>query len=499
MPEVVLVFPKTGFDVGAAIAAPHAVLSVAAPLRDYGYDVRIVDQRVDFNWERSLASALKSNPLFVGVSSMTGTQIHFALAAAKAVRQNTGKDVPLVWGGCHPTILPEETLENEYVDVVVKSEGEITLLELANALEKNKPLKNILGIGYKERGRQRQNPLRPLMDVEKLLPTSWELVDVEKYIYKDLYLEGPRTLDIGETSRGCPFKCGFCCSAAIRRRQWRPMSVKKSLDKIVSDVQRFKLTGIWIRDDNFYVNPKRSEEICRGMVREKLDIAWYTSGTRVRTFNALSPDSIRLLKKSGASVLKFGAESGCNRILKLMDKQLTIEETFQSNLRAKKFGIIPAYSFIGGFPTETWEELMETIDAMIRIMRDNPQAIVESLCIYTPLPATPMYNLALKHGLKPPRKLEDWSDWSFHDYNDRRNPWLSKSKRRMLGNMTYISSMSSVVMNLVDSLPEPQKSVITPFAALASRYYQWRWNRKKFAWTPELTMLRYIRHHMFDR
>ena len=165
-----------------------------------------------------------------------------------------------------------------------------------------------------------------------------------------------------------------------------------------------------------------------------------------------------------------------------------------------KYDIIPAFSFIGGFPTETYDELLQTIDCMIKLKKDNPAAQIESMCIYTPYPGTSLYPLALEHGLKPPQKLEEWSTWGFHDFNEERNPWLNSNERRRLGNICYISTLACTVKNLTTSMKNPLKrgmaqSVIYPL----SNYYQWRFNQKLFNWAPEISLIRYIRHRMLDK
>ncbi len=97
---------------------------------------------------------------------------------------------------------------------------------------------------YKDGGKSVRTESRPLTDVEELVPVPWELVDVEKYIHKDMYLKKRhRVLDLGQTSRGCPYQCGFCCSATIRKRKWRPMSVEKSFNMILDGIRRFRLDG----------------------------------------------------------------------------------------------------------------------------------------------------------------------------------------------------------------------------------------------------------------
>lgn len=503
MADIILIFPKTGFDVGASVAPPHSLLTIAAPLKKAGYKIKIIDQRINPLWKNELIGELKSNPICVGISSMTGSQISFALEAARLVRQDAKSDkMPIVWGGPHPSILPENTLNSELVDIVVIGEGDLTFFELVRTIEEKNSLRNVKGITYKENNNIIVNPPRELLDVETLLPTPWDLLEVEKYIHPDFYLKKTnRTLDIGQTSRGCPYQCGFCCSATLRRRMWRPMSVKKALDMIINDVQRFKLDGIWLRDDNFYVDSERIRVICQTMVNAKLNIDWYSSGTRVDNFLKLSPQTLRAMKDSGAHVLKFGAESGSNRILNLMQKGITIEQTFLSNLKAKKWNIKPAYSFMAGFPSETFKEINMTINAMRKIIRENPKAELESICVYTALPGTPMYNLALKYGLKPPKTIEGWSRWSFHEYaEEAKNPWFDKHDRHALGNLSYISTISFVVVSLTRTINNPiLRFFAQVFILPISKYFRLRFKFKLYRFAPELRIISYLRRKILDK
>lgn len=494
-----MVYPKTGFDVEGAIAPPFAFLSIAAPLLREGYDVKIIDQRVDSNWEANLKNELKKKPLYVALSSMSGTQIKFALQISNIIRKNF-QDTLLVWGGTHPTILSEQTLKHPNVDIVAEGEGEITTLELTEAIRYHKNLEKVKGLRFKKSdGSQLYTGLREFINMDNLLPTPWQLVDPENYIYKDFYMRNvKRTMDIGQTSRGCPYKCGYCSSSHIRKF-WRPMSVEKSIKLIISDVKRFKLDSIWIRDDNFFADLERAREICQGIIDAGVNIKWYTSGTRADAINRMTHSQITTFKKSGGEVFKIGAESGSDRILKLIDKKCVVEEIYQANLKSKKYDIIPAMSFMGGFPTETYQELIQTIDCMIKVQKDNTDAIVESMCIYTPYPGTALWNLSIEHGLNPPESLEEWGDWSFHDFNEKRNPWLSATSRRRLGNISYISTLSSVVDHLTDSIKNPfRRTLIKLIVKPASKYYKWRFNHKFFNWLPELTLIRWIRQRMLE-
>lgn len=481
MSDIVLIYPKTGMDIGSTVAPPHSLLAIAAPLDKAGYKVQIIDQRID-GWKVKLAAEITLlKPIFIGISAMTGTQIKFAMGIADFVRQHS--DIPIVWGGPHPTLLPEQVLASGLADYVCIGEVDETIVQITQRIN--------LGMG--ERIFTSHLP-----DIEKLLPTPWHLINVEDYIHPDIYLKRGRFLDIGQTSRGCPFNCGFCSSASIRERKWRAMSVDKSVDMIGKAVKDFNLDGIWLRDDEFYINSNRAASIAEGIV--PLNIRWYTSGTRVDLFNKTPEEQVELYRRSGAHTLKFGAESGNDRILKLMGKNITREETLEANRKAMRHGITPAFALMLGFPTETFEEIEETINMAKQIRRENPQAQFETMAVYTTLPGTPMWDMAIEHGLKPPIRLEEWTDWNFDEYDPegKRIPWFNREERLAIGNLCYLSMLSNAVPNVIDSLENPIISKLLKISyVLPHKYYQWRFFGKHYRRSWELNAIRYLRQRIF--
>ena len=195
------------------------------------------------------------------------------------------------------------------------------------------------------------------------------------------------------------------------------MSSERSVALIEEAVRRFNLNGIWIRDDEFHVDRTRTSEICEGILEKNLNISWYTAGTRVDLFNRASDEEIGLLRRSGAYALKFGVESGSNRILELIEKGVTWQEALAANRKASKHGIVFGFSLMMGFPTETMEEIHRTVDLARQIKADNPGSQLETIGTYTPLAGTPLFALALEHGLEPPDSLEGWIDWDFWEYD----------------------------------------------------------------------------------
>lgn len=276
------------------------------------------------------------------------------------------------------------------------------------------------------------------------------------------------------------------------------MSADKAINMISSAVKQFNLTGIWLRDDEFYINEERARDIAKGLI--PLNIKWYTSGTRVDIFNKTPEKQIELYKLAGAHTLKFGAESGCNRILKLMNKGITKEETIEANLKAMRHNIIPAFALIVGFPTETFNEMEETIDLAKRLKEDNPKAQLETVSTYNALPGTPLWNLAIDKGLLPPGRLEGWANWIADEYDPEGNrlPWYDDEDRQAVGNICYLSMLSNAVTNVIDSLDNPiLAKILRASYAIPHSYYKWRFFNKHYKHTWELNLVRQLRQRLF--
>lgn len=226
--DVILIRPEIGmFKTYKTEFPPFAYLFLAPKLAENGYEVKIFDLQVEN--KSDLVKLLKRNsPIWVGLTTVTGPTITTGLETAKIVR-SINPDIPIVWGGPHPTILPEQTAEHDLVDIVVKGEGEHTVVELTKVLEKGRDLKTVDGVVFKKGGKWHVNKDREFItnwDAEVEL--DWTYIDIKKYIN---HIDGFKNLPI-ITSRGCPHRCAFCWTVLGYKRKWNGWSAEVAIKKI---------------------------------------------------------------------------------------------------------------------------------------------------------------------------------------------------------------------------------------------------------------------------
>jgi radical SAM superfamily enzyme YgiQ (UPF0313 family) len=426
MKRIVLFCPshKFGGSVQPRIELPLGLLTIATPLDRAGYHIKIIDQRVDKHWRRELLEEIGKNPICVGITCMTGPQIMHGLEISRLVRQHG--DVPIVWGGIHPTLLPRQTLENENIDIVVQGEGEETFLELVQTLEKAESLSKVKGLWYKEKGEIKNTEPRPFIDLNEQPPLSYHLVDVNRYLV-EVFGKGHLSF---ESSRGCAFKCTYCYNTKVFESTWRGLTVDETIRRIKILIKDYKPEGILFSDDNFFGNKERALLILKRIKEEKLGILCSKLDGHISVLSKLTDSELRLLEESGCKMLMIGVESGSPRIIEMMKKELRIPQILEFNRRLVDFNIMPLYFFMMGYPTETLEELRQTISLNLQLKRENRGAI-SRMNIYTPFPGTGLFDISIESGLHAPEKLEDWVPFNYRTVTNN-VPWLSKTRKKII-------------------------------------------------------------------
>ena len=395
---------------------PLGLLYVGDALKKAGYEVKVLHYSSE-DALNHVAEIVQSKPLFIGFSAFTAGGIKDTVLMCKEIKRVS--NIPIVWGNAHASLTPEQCLRESYIDIVVFGEGEETTVELAKALERGEDLKNVKGIGYKDKGEIKFTEPRPfIQDLDKY-KADWSLVDINNYIRP--YWNLKRVLPI-VTSRGCPHNCGFCYNLAFNKRKWRAHSI----DFIVSEVKKLKseynLDGIRFWDDNFFVDKERAFEIAK-----RINLP-YSGDARI---DYVDENFARKLKETNCKELLFGVESGSNRILKLINKGFTVEDTLRAVRILTKFGIPKiSASIIIGFPTETKSEFLQTMKLVTQLLEINPKMVVFTTGLYLTYPGVPLYELAVKEGFKPPEKTEEWENFDRWHYGFKADwlDWLTASE-----------------------------------------------------------------------
>ena len=310
---------------------PLGILSVGSALKKQGFEVELININ-EKEIDKIVNYVIAKNPLYVGLSVMTGIQTEHSAEFSKKVKFKS--NVPIVWGGIHPSLLPEQCLESNYIDYVIIREGEKTIIEFTDKLKKQESLKEVLGVGYKDESKIIINPERQLIKNLDNYRLDFSLIDLEKYIFK---LDKYKRVIAYKTSRGCPYNCAFCYNQEFNQGRWRAWSVETVLEDISFLKNRHKIEAVKFYDDNFFVDKERALKILRAIN--------LPSHTEIR-IDAINDNLVQELKKLRSFDLLIGVESGSNRLLELINKKITITDTIKAvkilaknNLR-EKFGYV---------------------------------------------------------------------------------------------------------------------------------------------------------------
>lgn len=467
--DVVLVFP--GKNGAPDPQVPLALLHIAASLRQEGFKVRILDMRLEDYRNFEIGT-----PIFVGISCMSGLQIKYALEFARRLRMQN-HNCPIVWGGVHPTLLPEQTASNSYVDVVVRGEGELVIKDLANALASNQPLDNVLGITYCSDGVIKSNPDGKLIDLDTIpVDLPYDLLQMERY---PSVKSGRFHI---QTSRGCPHRCGFCYNGLFNKNKWRAKRAERVLDEIEYVLEKFPQVKIIDPiDDNFFVDEERVKQICNGILERKLDVQW-RANCRFDYLSTYDKGFLELLEKSGCVELDFGGESGSEHLQELICKDVTAKQMLQSveNLKRWAPSIEPYVSWMSGLPGETNEDLNQTFDLMDKMSKVNPKTQHYGIFVYTPFPSP--LTRALPAQFSPPQSLEDWGSIHVFHFDP---PWHSNAQVAKLHTISAVTRLAFFPQARIKERTLAYKCAYT----IMNRIEKYRWKHRYFGFPVELKIV----------
>ncbi len=430
---------------------PFGLMYVADALEQVGFQTEIFHATEEFV-DEFVRRVAEERPLFVGVSTITGPQLKPCIDASRRIK---ALDIPVVWGGVHATIMPEEVLKEDYVDFVVVNEGEETIQELAKILAGQAlPLwQGVKGLAYKDEiGQPVMNLERPfIQDLDRFTP-RWDKIDVEKYLIPS----GPYTRAIPVyISRGCPFRCGFCYNEVVMKRTWRQHTDEFILKQIQWLKDNYRVDAVDYADDYLFGRIKPMQRLV-----EKVGMPW-SGQVRVQL---LKPEFVQWMKDTGCQWVNIGAESGSQAVLDNMHKDQKAEqiEWGMRNLTEAAPHIEANLSFIVGLPGEKPEDTKITFD-LIELLCDLNAKARCSVCVYMPYPGTPLWPQALEQGYVPPDNQEGWCNF---DLNRGNTPWMDDADAQVMSDVNDILFVGR----------SKGHWILKPYYALL----RWRWRNRYF-------------------
>lgn len=415
--KVVLYNPRAVF-----FTMPLALLAIGSELDPEIYEVVTIDGRLEADPEAALVSQL-DGALCLGLTVLTGTPISDALRisrTAKAARP----DLPVIWGGWHPSMFARECLTEPCVDVAVRGQGEETFVEIVRRLAAGSSLEGCAGCTIRlADGTIHENPPRPLAPVDRFRAHDYGLIPVERYFE----LKGKRQLDY-ISSQGCNFRCAFCSDPFVYGRKWVGLDPTRMALRLRELWDCYRFDDVNFQDETFFTKRDRIQQFASQIVDYGLKITW--AGTMRADQGIRLPDDVwALCKRSGLRRLLVGVESGSDEMLKRIKKDIKIEQVFHTARKMREHGIAGQFPFIVGFPDESDESIRATLDVVqqLRAMSANFQT---PIFYFKPYPGSEIVTEAVARGFRLPETLAAWSDFDYVD--GLPGPWVSREKFKLI-------------------------------------------------------------------
>jgi len=414
--KVLLYFPRLVDPKVASArkpAEPISVMTLADHLESQGFKAAIYDNRVDDDIEGTL-DAVGDELLCVGISAMGGYQVVDGYEFSKLVKKKF-PHVPVVWGGAAPSSLPQQFLDNPYIDVVVKGQGEQLFPELAATFRDGASIQGLMGISYKDNGKIIHEPMRPLAPIENNLPIDYSRIDASRYSIGDGWIQYG-------TSFGCPYSCAFCGLATYFERTWFCLSADRVVRelKAVDEVYGLKRVAFW--DATFFVDIERVKQILKGFIREGMEFSW-TARAQVKQVVKFDDEVIELLAATRCRYTMVGVESGSQRLRKLFRKDFDYDRLITALDKMARVDIPVRAMYIFAPPEENREDFLKTIRSMTQVQKLNPRNLV-SMFQYTPIPGTELGDKEPEKIGPVPGHIDDWDSYYKKQIVRSMQPWL---------------------------------------------------------------------------
>ncbi len=426
--KVILYNPQAVF-----FTMPLALLAIGSVLDPARYEVVIIDARLEADPEARLRAELPG-ALCLGVTVLTGAPIADALAISRAAKR-LRPELPVIWGGWHPSMFARECLAEPSVDVTVRGQGEETFQDLVQRLAEGRSLEDCAGCTVRlPDGTIRENPSRPLAPLDRFAAHDYGLVPVERYFE----LKGKRQLDY-ISSQGCHFRCAFCSDPFVYGRKWVGVEPERLVDRLRSLWERYRFADVNFQDETFFTRRERIRILAERLCASDMRISWAAT-MRADQGVRLPQELWALCRRSGLRRLLVGVESGSDEMLRRIRKDIRIEQVFHTAARMVEHGIAGHFPFIVGFPGESDDSVRASLECAKRL-RAMSADFQTPIYYFKPYPGSELVADAVARGYRLPETLEAWSRFDY--VAGEPGPWVSAEKFRLIERFKFFHELAS--------------------------------------------------------
>jgi radical SAM superfamily enzyme YgiQ (UPF0313 family) len=406
---------------------PLGLLAVGSQLDAKRFEVIIIDGRLEADPIKALLPHVPE-ALCLGMSVLTGRPIHDALRIARAVKA-VRPDLPIVWGGWHPSLFPTECLEEPAIDITVQAQGEETFREIVERLANYRGVQGVAGCAFRQNGAVLQNPPRAMQDMNSFAPANYDLLQPEKYFA----LKKQRQFDY-ISSTGCYYRCTFCADPYVFKRKWTALAPQRMGEELHALWNKYRFDDLHLQDETYFTYCDRVIEIAEEFLRRRFRFTWAAT-MRADQGTRLAENDFALCRRSGLRRVIIGVESGSQEMLDWMKKDITLEQVFVAAERCARYDIAVEFPMIVGFPDETEESIRATLQIVKKLRAMSPK-FKTPIFFYQPYPGSPITELVKARGYALPGTLEEWGEF---DFVGAYGPWVSRKKWQLVQRFKFYS------------------------------------------------------------
>lgn len=383
------------------------ILSIAAFLEARGYPTAVVPLADDMGLEDLSAEKIEAvltdvirehAPLMIGVSCLT-CDYHTCKEILRISKQ-LNENIVTIMGGIHPTFMDEDCIQLPFTDIVVRGEGEWTMLELISALENGSDLHKIRGLTFKENGKIIRTPDRPLGDLNELPLMDFGFLPYE--FVRNAYA-------YGMLSRGCAFGCNFCADNRFWKRV-RRFPVSRVIHEMETLERFYKSPMAAIEDNMVYIGSEHFSDLCTEIKKRKITLGpqFYVL-TRADSV-IIDEQGIRDMEGTGIQYVILGIESGSPKVLKMMNKKTTPDVILSGCEKLRKYDLSPIGLWMIGHPGDNSEETEHSLKLLDHLLKEDLLSAA-NFTYFVPWPGTRFFEEPEKYGIEI--LVEEWSNWNF--------------------------------------------------------------------------------------